>query len=160
MHPQKSGRVVLAAAFFLTFLSLPIQAQMRHTAAASDPYHHVFAIVPLIGKGTGDDPQRPMFVPAQGFRPVLPPSDEAVASGAVKRSGIIGYHAQISDDGKSALVEFVGVSVADFKDILATTDSRVQLFQKGIQSKTEIEAAFKVQRKDFSIDHFIFLGAR
>ena len=76
-------------------------ADVRHTAAAKDLNYHVYAVVPLTGSGTAADPKRPMFVPAQGFKPVVP----VVAAGRVTavRTGILGYHAQISDDGKYAL---------------------------------------------------------
>ena len=31
-------------------------------------YHRVWAVVPLIGKGTSDDPRRPMFAPSPSER--------------------------------------------------------------------------------------------
>lgn len=158
--PQSAALLTLSFLFRLSLsfalFSALSSAQMRHTAAASDLNHHIFVIAPLQGKGTPADPIRPMFVPVQGFRPGVATSG---ASGIISRTGILGYHTQISDDGKFALVEFVAATRTDFKDILATTDSRVQIFEKGVHQKNQIEAAFKVFRKDFSFDHFQMAGA-
>jgi len=79
---------------------------------------------------------------------------------APQRTGIIAYHSQISDDGKYAIVEFIAPSLADLKDIISTSDSSVQVFVKGVHPREAIEAAFKVQKKDFSLDKFMMLGVR
>jgi len=65
-------------------------------------YHRVWAVVPLIGTGKPDDPKRPMFVPS--------PAEQTAKFRKGDRSGIIGYSMQLSDDGQSALVEFVGAT--------------------------------------------------
>ena len=50
-------------------------------------HERILAIVPMVGTGRGpDDPKRPLFAD--------PPN-------------LIGYHAELSDDGQYALVEFV-----------------------------------------------------
>jgi len=100
-----------------------------------------------------------MFTPAQGIAPSLP-AGPSVAAITAKRTGIIGFHSQITDDGKSAIIELIAPSIADFKDILSTVDSRVQVYVKGVHTKEVIEAAFKAQKKDFSFEKFIMLGAR
>ncbi len=110
------------------------------------------------GSGTPADPKRPMFTPAEGLRAVA--AQKPGASVLAQRTGIISYHAEISDDGAHALVEFVAVSQSDLKEILSTTDSRVQLFPKGVKSRDAIEAAFKVFKKDFSFDRFVLSGVR
>ena len=99
-----------------------------------------------------------MFTAAQGIKAALPASP--ILATTTKRTGIIGYHVQITDDGKSAIVEFIAVSSGDFKEILTTADSRVQVFQKGVHGKDVMEAAFKAQKKDFSFDKFIALGVK
>ena len=99
-----------------------------------------------------------MFTTAQGIKPALPASP--ILAATTQRTGIIGYHAQVTDDGKSAIVEFIAVSPGDFKEILATADSRVQVFQKSLHGKDAIEAAFKAQKKDFSFDKFLALGVK
>jgi hypothetical protein len=159
MRTQKRGRPLSAGLLLLLilfFASHPATAQMRHSAGVSDQYQHIFMICPLGGSGTMDDPKRPMFVPAQGLRPVVAKEGTPLAP----RSGIVSVRSEISDDGAHALVEFTGVSLADFKEILSTSDSRVQLFRKGVDSKDRIEAAFRVYKKDFSLDRFLGLGAR
>src|SRR5689334_15396979 len=73
-------------------------------------YHRVWAVVPLIGSGKPDDPKRPLFTPS--------PAESAAKAKNGDRSGIIGFSMQLSDDGKSALVEFVGETPADLKVIV------------------------------------------
>src|SRR5258706_10613080 len=73
-------------------------------------YERALCIVPMVGAGTPDDPRRPQYAP-------LPPSPGA----APLRDGIIGFTFQPSDDGKLALVEYVGISQQAFKDLLADT---------------------------------------
>ena len=158
MRPLNCGCVF--AAVLAVFLS-PTSAmgQMRHKPVAADAHQHIFAIVPMIGAGTMNDPKRPMFTLAQGVKPVLPIASHSTAISA-PRTGIIGFHAQISDDGKSALVEFIAPSVSDFKDLLNANDSRVRTFQPGVHGKDLIEAACKTQKKDFSFDKFRTKGVR
>ena len=158
MRFLNTGHVLLSVLTLSLLSSAPAHGQMRYTSAPSDPHHHIFAVVPLIGAGTVADPKRPMFTAAQGVKPALPASP--ILAATTQRTGIIGYHAQITDDGKSAIVEFIAVLPGDFKEILATADSRVQVFQKGVHGKDVMEAAFKAQKKDFSFDKFITLGVK
>jgi hypothetical protein len=83
-------------------------------------YHHVWAVTPLVGTGKPGDAVRPMFVPAppmpaKASTVVLPPAG-ALAPG--DRSGVLGYQMQLSDDGKSALVEYVFASPVTFQVVL------------------------------------------
>ena len=48
---------------------------------------------------------------------------------------------------RQAVVEFIALSKADVQSILTTTDSRVQIFIKGVQSREEIQAAFQTVKK-------------
>ena len=106
----------------------------------TNSYYRVLAIVPLTGSGTHADPVRPMFAPAP--------------SAASNRNGIIAYQHQLSDDGKLAIVEFVATTRAAFAPLLASTDSRVKVFEVGQHTKAEITAAFQTVKADFSFDKF------
>jgi hypothetical protein len=162
MRPVTTGHPVSAALLLLSLVpASPAFAQMRHSTAPADSLVHVFAVVPLIGSGTPIDPKRPMFAPAQGVQAVAVPigNGPAVAA-ATPRSGIIGYHMELSDDGNQAIVEFMAVSKADLQAILTTSDSRVQVFVKGEQSKDAVLAAFQAIKKDFSFDKFLVSGVR
>ena len=132
-------------------------SQMRHSTAAPDLNEHVFAIVPLIGAGTTADPKRPMFVPAGGVQPALPPTARA-AGVPTPCKGLLAYHAQLSDDGKFALVEFIGPAASDLNEVLSSPDSRVRVFRKGLAARADIEAAFRVYKKDFSFHTFQMMG--
>ncbi|MGI8745365.1 MAG: hypothetical protein ACR2NN_22880 [Bryobacteraceae bacterium] len=95
------------------------------------------------------DPRRPLYAPLTSVISAVP------LAGAIHppaRTGILGYSYQISDDGKSALVEFVAAQGSAFKDILA--DRAVKTFVKGIAKQVDIEAEFKQQKKDFDFNRF------
>ena len=70
------------------------------------------------------------------------------------RSGIIGFHAQLTDDRKDAIVESIATHGTAFSEILGSRDARVQVFQKGIHDVKSMEAAFKVRKKDFTFETF------
>ena len=87
-------------------------------------YHRVWAVTPLVGTGKAGDPVRPMFVP-------VPP--QPIQKGALvpvgapplgDRSGILGYQMQLSDDGKSVLVEYVFASPVTFQAALQQEAAR------------------------------------
>lgn len=100
-------------------------------------YNRVIAVVPLIGSGTAADPKRPEYAP-------WPVSQDP--------NGIIGFIFEATDDGKSAVVEFVAQNRVAFGALLA--DRTIQVFEKGSASKAAIENAIKQARKDFSLDSF------
>jgi hypothetical protein len=104
-------------------------------------HERVWAIVPIIGKGTAEDPKRPAYIPAP------PPPGQAPAP-----NPIIGFSMQVSDDGKFALVQFVARDRAAFKELLADTRPEVKVFEKGKATRTQIEQAFRVQKRDFDLD--------
>ena len=112
-------------------------------------YHRVWAIVPLVGKGTADDPRRPMFAPSPGE------IAEKIKNG--DRSGVISYSMQLSDDGKSALVEFVGAAPTDLKFIVNSKAAGVTAFERGTATKGQIETEFRRYKAGITLDS---LGGR
>ncbi len=101
-------------------------------------YERILAIVPIVGKGTLEDPKRPLYAPLpSAVRPA-------------QRTGILGFTFIASDDGKFALVELVAQDRAAFRDILA--DSTVRTFLRGRDQRADIEAAFKLLKRDFVFD--------
>lgn len=129
-----------AVALFL--LSLPaLFAQNR--VSPEMMYHRVWAVVPLIGKGTSDDPRRPMFTPS--------PSERAASLKNGSRSGVIAYSMQLSDDRRFALVEFVGPTPADLKFIVNSTASGVRAFERGAATKAQIETEFQKYKVGFTL---------
>ena len=103
-------------------------------------YDRVWVVAPMIGKGTLADPKRPMYAPA--------PS----AMSPTSRTGILGFTFVASDDGRSALAEFVARDRSAFKDILA--DKSIKAFLKGRDKREDVEAEFKKQKKDFDFASF------
>ena len=106
-------------------------------------YHRVWAVVPLIGSGTADDPKRPMFAPS--------PAEQTAKLKKGDRSGILGYSMQLSDDGKNALVEFVGANPTELKFIVNSKAAGVTAFERGIATKAEIEAEFQKYKAGFTL---------
>jgi len=108
----------------------------QHKVDPKNTYSRVICIVPMVGKGTPADPRRPQYAP-------WPPA--ATAS----RTAIIAYSHQVSDDGKSALVEFVARDRSAFQAIF--NDKSVTVFEKGKDKKSDIENALKKYKKDFDL---------
>lgn len=57
-----------------------------------------------------------------------------------------------SDDGKSALVEFVARDHAAFVPLLSARRTDVKAFEKGKAKKADIEAEFRKHRKSFKLE--------
>lgn len=121
------------------FLWVPLSAQQ--TVDRRNMYERVWAVVPMIGSGTADDPLRPDYIPAPP-PPGTPPSTD----------GIIGFTMVLSDDGKHALVQFVAKDRKAFKGLLADTRVDVKVFEKGKAKRQDIETAFQTFKKDFNLD--------
>jgi hypothetical protein len=117
-------------------------------------YHRIWATVPMVGVGTAADPIRPMFTP----KPVDLRAARAriVQSGRpVKedRPGIIGMQTWISDDGKTALVEFVAADPSAFNEIRNSKAPGVKIFERGKTTKDEVEREFRKLKRDFSLSN-------
>jgi hypothetical protein len=106
-------------------------------------HERVVAIVPMVGRGTEDDPRRPMFAP-------LPPGPYEERS----RDGIIAFTYQESDDGRYALVEFVALDRAAFKPILEEKRADIKVFHKGKTKRADIETEFRKFKRNFDIERF------
>src|ERR1700683_1824305 len=70
----------------------------QHRVDPGAMYARLYAIVPMVGSGTWDDPRRPMFAP-------IP---QQTTPGT--RTGIIAFNHVESDDGNSALIEIVAAN--------------------------------------------------
>ena len=128
----------------------PTVAPLNHRRLSPEnAYARAYAVVPMIGTGTKADPKRPMFVPA-------PLAETA----AVDRTGIIAYQFQISDDGKSALVEFVAVSRSGLAPILTSATPGVISFERGQHTREKIETAFQRYKKSFTFSKFMPVRAQ
>lgn len=128
-------------------------AQLQHRVDSRNLYYRCYAIVPFIGKGTPEDPRRPKYTPAPSEV-----ANQVTANSADKnpkkefRSGLLGWAMVESDDGKSALVEFVFANPSDLKEVLA--DASIQTFEPGKVASDQILSAFQKHRKDFNFRHF------
>ena len=92
----------------------------------------------MTGTGSFKDPIRPLFAPT----PTAP-------------NQVMAFSFQQSDDGKSAIVEFVARNPSDFRDIEA--DSRMKCFSRLKHKKEDVEKELKKAKKDFDFSKF---GAR
>jgi len=136
-----TGRLV-AGFLVMTGMVFP-----QHRVDPKNTYHRVICVVPMVGKGTFDDPRRPLYAP-------LPPSQAPAQArpAAAPRDAILAYSHQVSDDGNYALVEFVAVDRAAFQAIL--NDKQITVFEKGKASKAEIEKELRKYKKDFDYEKF------
>ena len=127
--------LVVAVLCFAAALS----AQRRVDARYS--YHRVIAVVPLVGSGTAADPIRGKHVPT------------AQLTGQPE-AGIIAFAVELTDNGKSAIVELVALRRTALAQVLADRSAGVLVFEKGVVSDASIEAAIRPFRKDFSLLSF------
>jgi len=146
----------LRAAFSQT--PTPITPQPQPTAAKVTPvnqrkvdatsmYHRVYAVVPIIGTGTKTDPFRPLFIAAPPVTPTATPTSAI-------HTGILAYQMQMSDDGKSALVELVGATRADLLPVITSIAAGVAVFERGNATQAQIEAEFQKYKKNFTLSLF------
>lgn len=111
--------------------------EIRREAVATDRmYYRAHAIVPIVGTGKAGDPMRPMFAP---------PSPQT----STNRKGILGYTWEPSDDGKSALVEFVGANRAELSAIVDSKDPNVTVFDHGVASHDDQIKGFQQAKKGY-----------
>jgi len=83
----------------------------QRNVSPENMYHRVWAVVPLVGAGTPEDPKRPMFVPS--------PTEAAADQANNERPDLFGYSMQLSDSGDFALVEFIVADPMAFESLLA-----------------------------------------
>jgi hypothetical protein len=121
-----------------------IFAQGPGVIAVHSSQERAYAVVPMIGKGTVEDPSRPMFAPVRG----------GVRKGDGTEPELLSYSYQVSDDGKFALVEFVSATRAGLRPILESKAAGVVAFEYGRHPKVEIEAAFRGKKRDFDFAKF------
>ena len=113
----------------------------QQPVAPENLHERVWAVVPMIGTGTAEDPKRPAYVPAPP-----PPGKEPAPS------AFLGFASVISDDGKTALVEFVARDKSFFKDLLADTRPSVKVFVKGQATRADVETEFRKVKSTFSLE--------
>ena len=125
--------------FYLVLLLSPsLSAQPKQILRPQGD--RVYAAVPLIGSGTWNDPIRPMYVPAPN-NSKAPPK--------------LSFTYQLSDDKKTALVEFISRDKASLNAIrLAAAAPGVKVFDPKVHGKSEIETEFKRLKKDFDPSQF------
>ena len=122
----------------------------QHGVDPKNLYHRIVCVTPLTGSGSATDPVRPKYAPwPMPIQQVgAPTPNPAIPS----QPGIIAFSFVLSDDGQSAIVEFVAKSRSAFNAIF--NDSSIQTFEKGTVTKAAIEAAIQKYRKNFNLDQF------
>jgi hypothetical protein len=143
-----SVRILCRIVLGLCVAAAPICAQQR--VDPKNLYHRIICVTPLTGSGTAADPVRPKYapwpLPAQEIR------TQNTAPAMPNHTGIIAFTYLPSDDGKSAIVEFVARERSAFQAIF--NDTSLQIFEKGKVPKATIEAALQKYRKNFNLDQF------
>jgi len=119
----------------ILLLALALSAQRKVDPRNS--YYRIIAVVPMVGGGNSTDPRRPKYAPW------------TVAQDA---NGIIAFYCEPTDDGASAVVEFVARNHNAFNAILA--DKTLTTFEKGRVGAASINSAIQKLRKDFDLEQF------
>jgi hypothetical protein len=76
----------------------------------------------------------------------------AIRTSTADRTAILGFTWLPSDDGKSAIVEFVASNKNALQPIYA--DATLTVFEKGKDPKGNIEGFMQKYRKSFTLDSF------
>ncbi|MEZ5356824.1 MAG: hypothetical protein R2762_29655, partial [Bryobacteraceae bacterium] len=114
------------------------QVEERHR------HERLIAVVPMIGSGTYEDPKRPLLTPA-----------------SVKADdGILAYSYELSDDGKSAIVEIVARDRKALQPILNAGRADVKAFLKGRDKLEDVEREVRKVKKDFAVEKMPGAGVR
>ena len=130
---------------FLLLIAVLVLPQLsgQPPVTPTNVFERIYVIVPLVGKGTMDDPRRPLFAPSDQDKDL--PEEERILS----------FTAIPSDDGRFALVEFVAKDRAAFRRIAEQgRDLNLKLFVKGRDSKVSVEQEFRKLKRDFTLDSF------
>jgi hypothetical protein len=111
-------------------------------------YARIYAVVPMVGSGTWNDPIRPMFAP-------IP---QQMTPGS--RTGIIAFNQVQSDDGNFALIEIVVATRPQLALITAQINTQLagaqgfQLFDRSTTPAATVQNAFQPLKKNFDITTF------
>lgn len=111
----------------------------QHAVPVNVRYHRIICVVPVVGTGKVEDPIRLQYAPV-GLTHT--------------RNTIFTYSYQLSDDKKSAIVEYVAADRAAFAEILADKNPNTRVFERGRDSRKAIEAELRKWKKDIDLDHF------
>lgn len=120
----------------------------QHRVDPGSMYARIYAIVPMTGSGTWDDPKRPMFAP-------LP---QQMTPG--NRTGIIAFNHVESDNGNFALIEIVAASRPQLALVTAQVNAQLagttgfQLFDRSTTSLATVQSAFQALKANFDITKF------
>ena len=125
-------------------LIFAVIASAQHRVDPRNTYHRVICVVPMVGTGAANDPRR-QYAP-WGI------STKGTSAANSSPADIIAFTQVPTDDGKSAIVEFVARDRKAFQAIFA--DLTVKSFEKGVQSKSVIEAELRKVKKDFDLNKF------
>ncbi len=109
--------------------------------AAADPGHRYFRVIALVhltGSGKKGDPILPEYVPAPGQ--------------AISRDGIVSWSAQLTDDGKMAIVHLVAVNHSAFNAVFADARPEVKVFEIGKVTQAAILAALAPVKASLSLN--------
>ena len=162
--------VTRAVAALMCLLALAAILEAQPPVSPRNSYERILVILPIIGSGTPDDPQRPALIPAPGSAtpnilnlPAAPPATgtglSAVPVGAAPggpstpQNLILGYTWVPSDDGKFALTEIVMRDRSAFPSVAAAPGVPAA-FIKGVHKAADILAAFQQYKKDFDPTKF------
>jgi hypothetical protein len=137
---------VVTVLVMLSIVMSEIPASAQRRVDARDLYERLVCVVPMTGRGTYEDPRRPLFTPATQ-------ASESQREGA----GIISFSYQLSDDGNFAVVELVARDRKAFAAILGDRRPDIKVFERGKANAAVVEAEIRKYVKNFDVNKF---GAR
>jgi hypothetical protein len=123
-------------------------------------HERIMVIVPMIGTGKVGDPIRPMFTPLPSSATPATQPTRAAQEVAPVQPKFLSMQYELSDDGKTALVEFVAKDRSAFKEILDYQGTDVKKFEPGKNTKDDVEREFKKVKPLYTFDKSSVGGAK
>lgn len=114
-------------------------------------YERLICVVPMVGTGTVNDPKRPMFAPVAGQTT----AEEAPRKGFSYPATMVGFRSVLSDDGMTAIVEFIARDRAAFQPILAQKASLFFWANPHLQSSDTLTQELRKFNKNFDLVSFL-----
>jgi len=173
-------RCLKAISILFLMLCSSANGWSQERVAVGRIYERLLAVVPMIGAGTYEDPQRPAYVPdyllpgraAAQLDTTSDPFDTAREKGEAPKV-IIRFSYVLSDDSRFALVEFQATDRSAFRTLSQAARNPggssepganrnaleggfdLKVFEIGRAKRDDVETEFRKHRRDFDLDLFL-----
>lgn len=126
-------------------LIAPWNALAQRAVDPGNQGERIYAIVPMVGTGRGDDPRRPLFAPLRTPGARTTPADPVIT----------GFRYELSANGQLALVEFIAGHPKAFDAIRGANRADVKVFERNRATVADLEREFRAHKPNFDGQKFL-----